>query len=63
MITEIEWYEPWKFEKSQAVIKFGIEVKRLRCLPVTEFGAGSTPVIPAFLYGVMVTHLFLVQIF
>lgn len=28
----------------------GIEVKRLRCLPVTELGAGSTPVSPAFFY-------------
>ena len=28
-------------------IKFGAEVKRLRYLPVTEYGAGSTPVGPA----------------
>lgn len=27
--------------------KFGIEVKRLRYLPVTQYGAGSTPVGPA----------------
>ena len=26
---------------------FGIEVKRLRCRPVTAHGAGSTPVSPA----------------
>ncbi len=41
----------------------GIEVKRLRCRPVTAHGAGSTPVSPAFLYGVTVTQLFLVQLF
>ena len=32
---------------SQSVITFGIEVKRLRCRPVTAHGAGSTPVSPA----------------
>ena len=30
--------------------KYGCEVKWLRCLPVTQFGAGSTPVTSAFIF-------------
>lgn len=33
--------------ESHHLDKYGCEVKRLRCLPVTQFGAGSTPVTSA----------------
>jgi hypothetical protein len=51
------------YRRVQKTCYFGIEVKRLRCRPVTAHGAGSTPVSPAYYKIIMKLNYTLIDDF